>query len=64
MLDSKRQGGNMSLSEAQKAKLIFLLRLLREKTDRNHGITVKDIANELAQWDIHVERKSLYRGQV
>ena len=51
----------MSLSEAQKAKLIFLLRLLREKTDRNHGITVKDIANELALWDIHVERKSLYR---
>ena len=51
----------MSLSEAQKAKLIFLLRILQEKTDANHGITLKEIVNDLSGMDIHVERKSLYR---
>jgi len=51
----------MAFIEAQKAKLIILLKILREKTDSKHGITVKDIIDEMDGWDIHVERKSLYR---
>ena len=50
----------MPRSDKQKLKLIYIIRMLMEMTDENHGITLKQIADGLAEEDIKAERKSLY----
>ena len=45
----------------QKLKLLYILEMLRQKTDENHPISTKDIIAELARYDIEAERKSIYR---
>ena len=45
----------------QKLKLLYILEMLRQKTDENHPISTKDIIAELARHDIEAERKSIYR---
>ena len=50
----------MPRSDKQKLKLIYIVRMLMEMTDENHGITLKQIADGLAEEDIKAERKSLY----
>ena len=50
----------MSKQENQKLKLLYILQILKEKTDDEHGITVVDIIDELSQYDITAERKSIY----
>ncbi|MDD2371573.1 MAG: WYL domain-containing transcriptional regulator [Firmicutes bacterium] len=50
----------MPKSVNQKLKLLYLQRLLLEKTDEDHLLTVKDIISELKRWDIEVERKTVY----
>lgn len=50
----------MSRNENQKLKLIYILKILMEKTDDEHGVTSKDIINELEKYDIKAERKSIY----
>ena len=44
----------------QKLKLLYLLKILREETDPLHGLTLSDLARELAKYDIRAERKTLY----
>lgn len=44
----------------QKLKLFYLRKILLEKTDENHGITLTDIKKELEKYEITAERKSLY----
>lgn len=44
----------------QKLKLFFLRKILTERTDREHGITIKNILEILDENDIGAERKSLY----
>lgn len=41
-------------------KLLYLQKILLEKTDENHPMTVQQIKDELLRYDIHAERKSLY----
>jgi len=50
----------MSRSPNQKLKLLYLMRILLEKTDEAHPITVAQMIAMLAQHDIHAERKSIY----
>lgn len=50
----------MPKSENQKLKLLHLYRILAEKTDEEHPITVKEMILELAKYDIKAERKSIY----
>ncbi len=50
----------MSKQENQKLKLLYILQILKEKTDDEHGITVADLIDELAQYDVTAERKSIY----
>ena len=45
----------------QKLKLLYILEMLRQKTDENHPISTKDVIAELARYDIEAERKSIYR---
>lgn len=50
----------MPKSDKQKLKLIYLLRILLNNTDMDHGMTMQDIINALAKEDISAERKSVY----
>lgn len=50
----------MPKSENQKLKLLYLYRILSEKTDEEHPLTVKEMILELAKYDIKAERKSIY----
>ncbi len=45
----------------RRAKLLLLAKLLLEKTDEQHSMTLTDIQNELSVYGIQSERKSLYR---
>jgi predicted DNA-binding transcriptional regulator YafY len=50
----------MQRTENQKMKLLCLMKLLVEKTDEDHPLTIAQIINELAKNNIHAERKSIY----
>ena len=50
----------MAKSSRQKQKLLQILRMLMERTDENHGLTVAQIIEELEDMGIPAERKSVY----
>lgn len=50
----------MAKSPNQKLKLLYLMKIFLEKTDDNHGLRAVDLMEELRQYGIEVERKSLY----
>ena len=50
----------MAKSANQKMKLLYLMRVLLEKTDENHPMSVPEMIAELALYDISAERKSIY----
>ena len=50
----------MPSSKNQKMKLLYLLKILLEKTDENHTLTLQQLLNELVLYGIQAERKSLY----
>lgn len=44
----------------QKLKLIYLVKIFEERTDRYHGLTLSEISSALGEYNISAERKSLY----
>lgn len=50
----------MSRGSNQKLKLIYLMKILLEKTDDKHSLTLAEIQDELAEYNITAERKSIY----
>ena len=44
----------------QKAKIMYLYRILQRKSDRENRLTVSDMIEELAEYGIKAERKSVY----
>lgn len=44
----------------KKAKLLYLMRILLEQTDEQHGITMPQIMEHLGAYGIRAERKSIY----
>lgn len=50
----------MAKSENQKLKLMYLMKILLEKTDEDHALTMPDILRELEAYGISAERKSIY----
>lgn len=50
----------MAKLDGQRPKLLFLLKILNEYTDEEHGISIKDIIEKLATYDVPAERKSIY----
>ena len=50
----------MPKSSNQKLKLIYLMKILLERTDETHNITMPEIIEALAAYDISEERKGLY----
>ena len=51
----------MPKSSNQKLKLIYLMKILLERTDETHSITMPEIIEALTSYDIGAERKSLYK---
>ena len=50
----------MSKSPNQKLKLLYLLKILMDKTDTEHTLTVPEMIKELNKYNINAERKSIY----
>lgn len=50
----------MPRGSMQKQKLLYLQKILLEKTDEHHGLTIAEIITELDRYGISSERKSLY----
>ena len=50
----------MAGNPAQKIKPFFLMKILMEKTDEQHPMTLAQIMTELAAYGVNPERKSLY----
>ncbi|SFH58120.1 Predicted DNA-binding transcriptional regulator YafY, contains an HTH and WYL domains [Pseudobutyrivibrio sp. OR37] len=50
----------MSKGANQKLKLSYLCKIMQEKTDDEHRLTLPQIIKELQKYDITAERKSLY----
>ncbi len=50
----------MPKSRNQKLKLPCLIRILKEKTDVDHGLSTEELIRELGRYDISAERKSIY----
>lgn len=50
----------MARSSRQKEKLLYLQKIMLEKTDENHALTVGEIKDALAAYGIQTERKALY----
>ena len=44
----------------QKLKILYLMKILLEKTDETHSITIQEMITALASYGITAERKSLY----
>ena len=44
----------------QKLKLMYLAKMLMEKTDEEHTLTVPEMISELSALGISAERKSIY----
>ena len=47
-------------SSRQKLKLLYILKILHEKTDDDHAISTAQLIDELAAYNISAERKSIY----
>ncbi|MBQ2676880.1 MAG: WYL domain-containing protein [Clostridia bacterium] len=50
----------MAKSANQKLKILYLLKILQSQTDEDHALTMNQLIDRLAEYDITAERKSLY----
>ncbi|MBE5854170.1 MAG: WYL domain-containing protein [Lachnospiraceae bacterium] len=50
----------MAKRENQKLKLYYLAKIMQEKTDEDHGLTMPQIIEQLASYDVSADRKSIY----
>ena len=61
MVPRKRKGDSgMAKGSNQKLKLLYLMKILQEKTDDTHSITMQEILSELEAYGVSAERKSIY----
>lgn len=50
----------MAKGKNQRLKLLYLAKIMQEETDDTHGLTMPEIIEKLAAYDIDAQRKSLY----
>ncbi|MBR6322986.1 MAG: WYL domain-containing protein [Lachnospiraceae bacterium] len=50
----------MARNSGQKLKLLYLVKIFMEETDEQHGLTVQEIIQKLAAYDVAADRKTLY----
>ncbi len=51
----------MSYNSKAKLKILFIRRILEEETDADHGLSMKQLIERLAEVGISAERKGIYR---
>lgn len=51
----------MRVGDHQKLKMLYLLKILFEETDEDHGLSVQDIIQKLEEFGINEDRKTAYR---
>ena len=51
----------MTATNTQKLKVLYLMEIMRTQTDPEHGLTMPQIIERLAERGVTAERKSLYR---
>ncbi|WP_330395084.1 hypothetical protein [Oribacterium sp. C9] len=51
----------MSRGTNQKFKFTYLMKVMLEKTDDDHALTMSQIMEELEKYDVTAERKSIYQ---
>lgn len=51
----------MTLNPKAKLKTLYIRRILEEETDENHGLSMRQLIERLAEVGITAERKSVYR---
>ena len=50
----------MAKSANQKIKILYLMKILLERTDEEHGLTLAELSEALAAYGVEAERKTLY----
>ncbi|MBE6036497.1 MAG: WYL domain-containing protein [Clostridiales bacterium] len=50
----------MAKSANQKIKILYLMRILLQQTDDEHGLTLAELSEALAAYGVEAERKTLY----
>lgn len=50
----------MAYNSKAKIKILYLLKILQEETDAEHGLTMTQIIERLGEYEISSERKSIY----
>ncbi|WP_334346024.1 hypothetical protein [Candidatus Merdisoma sp. JLR.KK006] len=50
----------MEQGSNQRLKLLYLMKILLEKTDETHSITMQEILTSLKAYGINAEQKSIY----
>ena len=50
----------MSKGSNQKLKMLYLLKILSEKTDESHCLSAQELIGELQKYEVSAERKSIY----
>ena len=50
----------MARGANQKIKILYLMKIMQEQTDENHGLTLSEIIAQLGEYGIEAERKALY----
>lgn len=50
----------MPKSPNQKIKILYLMKILLERTDDDHGLTLEEISHALLDYGVEAERKTLY----
>lgn len=51
----------MANNPKAKLKILYVMRILQEETDAEHGLSLREIIERLEAYDIPAERKGLYR---
>ena len=51
----------MAAGTNQKLKMLYLIKVLSEETDDQHGLTAQEIIARLGQYEVNADRKTLYR---
>ncbi|MDD4571373.1 MAG: WYL domain-containing protein, partial [Clostridia bacterium] len=60
IIGERKEVSILPKSAKQKLKLLYLMKILLEKTDENNMLTVSQMIEQLARYDIRAERKSIY----
>ncbi len=60
MISTQPEKQNRGPRNNQKLKILYLAKILLENTDSNHDMTLQEIIDQLAAYDVTAERKSLY----